>query len=247
MRLSRLWESPVVTARDRKRLLGCLVEEVMLWRDGTAKVIRILVRWHGGATDEFELPSHQAPAVVRDDIDTVALVRRLAAHYPDARTAIILNRQGRRTAKGLAFTAYLVRQLRVRNDIPAWRADRRDPNAPLLSVVEAARELQTTDGTLYRWIRAGIVPAEQPASGAPYRIRMTPELRSQFCDEPPAGFVSLHRAMKRLGVSRQVIWQRIRSGALEARHIRRGSVKGLYVQLGDDRLPLFETAEAGDG
>ncbi len=247
MRLSRLWESPVVTARDRKRLLACLVEEVMLWRDGTAKVIRILVRWHGGATDEFELPSHQAPAVVRDDIDTVALVRRLAAHYPDARTAIILNRQGRRTAKGLAFTAYLVRQLRLRNDIPAWRADRRDTNAPLLSVAEAARELQTTVGTLYRWIRAGIVPAEQPASGAPYRIRMTPELRSQFCDEPPAGFVSLHRAMKRLGVSRQVIWQRIRSGALKARHIRRGSVKGLYVQLGDDRLPLFETPEAGDG
>ncbi len=247
MRLSRLWESPVVTARDRKRLLACLVEEVMLWRDGTAKVIRILVRWHGGATDEFELPSHQAPAVVRDDIDTVALVRRLAAHYPDARTATILNRQGRRTAKGLAFTAYLVRQLRVRNDIPAWRAERRDPDAPLLSVAEAARELQTTDGTLYRWIRAGIVPAEQPASGAPYRIRMTPELRSQFCDEPPAGFVSLHRAMKRLGVSRQVIWQRIRSGALKARHIRRGSVKGLYVQLGEDRLPLFETPEAGDG
>ena len=91
------------------------------------------------------------------------------------------------------------------------------------------------------------MPAEQPAAGAPYRIRMTPELRSQFCDEPPAGFVSLHRAMRRLGVSRQVIWQRIRSGALKARHIRRGSVKGLYVQLGDDRLPLFDTLEAGDG
>ncbi len=48
MRLSRLWESPAVTARDRKNLLACLVEEVMLWRDGTAKVIRILVRWQGG-------------------------------------------------------------------------------------------------------------------------------------------------------------------------------------------------------
>ena len=50
-----------------------------------------------------------------------------------------------------------------------------------------------------------------------------------------------------VSLAHQVIWQRIRSGALKARHIRRGSVKGLYVQLGEDRLPLFETAEAGDG
>ena len=247
MRLSRIWGSPAVTARDRKRLLSCLVEEVMIWRDSTEKVIRVLVRWHVGAADEYELPSHQRPEVVRDEIETVALVRRLASHYPDARTATILNRQGRRTAKGFVFNGYHVRQLRTRHDIPAWCASKREPDAPLLGVDEAARELDTTKGTLYRWIREGIILAEQPAAGAPYRIRMTPELRSQFCDEPPAGFVSLHAAMRRLGVSRQTIWQRIRSGELKARHIRRGSVKGVYVHLGEARLPLLDDAELHDG
>ena len=246
-RLSELWEAPVVTARDRKRLLSCLVEEVVLWRDGEAKVIRILVRWHGGATDEYELPSHQAPEVAADDIETVDLVRRLVEHYPDARTAIILNRQGRRTIRGFPFTRLQVFKLRRRNSIPAWRADMRDPDAPLLSVAEAARELETTAVTLYRWIREGIVAAEQPAAGAPYRIRMTQKLRQQFCDAPPEGFVSLHAAMQRLGLSRQTIWQRIRSGELEARHIRRGAVKGLYVHPGEDRLPLLDGLELNDG
>ena len=91
----------------------------MLWRDGEAKVIRILMRWHGGATDEYELPSHQAPEVAGHDLETVGLVRRLAEHYPDARTAIILNRQGRRTIRGLPFTSRRVFELRTRNGIPA--------------------------------------------------------------------------------------------------------------------------------
>ena len=207
-------------------------------------MIRILVRWHGGATDEYELPSHQAPEVACDNIDTVELVRRLAEHYPDSRTAVILNRQARRTIKGLPFTKYLVSQLRVRHAIPAYRAGKGDLGAPMLSIAEAAKELKTTTGTLYRWVREGIVPAEQVAGGAPYRIRMTPKLREQFCDEPPEGFVSLHAAMRRLGVSRQRVWQRIRSGELEARKIRRGPVKGLYVRVGqEDSLPLFDDTE----
>ena len=76
---------------------------------------------------------------------------------------------------------------------------------------------------------------------------MTQKLRQQFCDAPPEGFVSLHAAMQRLGLSRQTIWQRIRSGELEARHIRRGAVKGLYVHPGEDRLPLLDGLELNDG
>ena len=160
-RLSCLWEARVVTARDRKRLFSCLVEEVVLWRDSEEKMIRILVRWHGGVTDEYELPSHQAPEVACDNIETVELVRRLAEHYPDSRTAVILNRQGRRTIKGLPFTKYLVSQLRVRHAILAYRGGKGDLDAPMLSIAEAAKELKTTAGTLYRWVREGTASGER--------------------------------------------------------------------------------------
>jgi hypothetical protein len=59
----------------------------------------LTLRWRGGAITELEIDLPRSnPPTVRADEDTIALVRRLAAHYPDAIITGILNRQGRRTA-----------------------------------------------------------------------------------------------------------------------------------------------------
>ena len=106
---------------------------------------------------------------------------------------------------------------------------------------EAALELGISDATLYRWINAGILPSVRPdVSGAPLRIRMGADFRSRFHLDPPEGFVPLREAMQRLGVSRQTIWQRAASGQLESCHVKRGAVRGLYVRLEADGLPLFD-------
>ena len=59
--------------------------------------------------------------MARTDEGTVDLVRRLAAHYPDATIAGILNRQHRRTARGLSFTAGRVQSLRFHWGIPSHK------------------------------------------------------------------------------------------------------------------------------
>ena len=59
----------------------------------------LTLRWRGGLLSELDVPlprSHPAP--IRTEEDTVELLRRLAAHYPDTVIAGILNRQGRTTA-----------------------------------------------------------------------------------------------------------------------------------------------------
>ena len=246
-RLERLWQAPGVTARDRKRLLACLAEEVLLQIDRDAGLVRIVLRWRGGLVDEFDLPLQQRRnAPVQDDRDTVELVRCLARQYNDSETAGMLNQRGRRTARGLPFSRDRVRRLRISHDIPAFAPSAGDREAPVLSVAAAARALQTSATTLYRWIRAGLVASEQDAPGTPCRIRLTESLRRGFCDTPPAGYVPVHTAMKRLGVTRQRIWQRVRDGELEACHIRHGAVRGLYVRLGEDRqLPLLDFADEG--
>ena len=66
------------------------------------------------------------------------------------------------------------------------------------------------------------------------------DFRSRFRLEPPEGFVPLREAVQRLGVSRQTVWQRVASGKLESCHVKRGAVRGLYVRLEADRLPLFD-------
>jgi hypothetical protein len=72
------------------------------------------------------VPFRRQPPKIRADEDTIGLIRRLAVHYPDAQIAGILNRQHRRTAKGLSYTPARVQTLRFRNDIPGRRPSR-DP------------------------------------------------------------------------------------------------------------------------
>ena len=102
--LQSVWEVSTTTARDRKELLRTLLEEVIVTVFKAQHRARLTLRWRGGSlTDvDVDLP-RQKPAFVRTDEDTIALVRRLAAYYPDAVTAGILNRQDRHTAYGLSL------------------------------------------------------------------------------------------------------------------------------------------------
>ena len=63
----------------------------------------------------------QAPAKIRTSEDTIALIRRLAAHRPDTVIAGILNRQGRTSARGQTFTASMVSSLRTHWKIPCYQ------------------------------------------------------------------------------------------------------------------------------
>jgi excisionase family DNA binding protein len=47
----------------------------------------------------------------------------------------------------------------------------------------------------------------------------------------PEGYLTMYQAMRRLGVSRQTVWQRVKRGEIEAIHVRRGRKKGLRLKL----------------
>ena len=244
--LARVWDAASTTMRDRKRLLACLMEEVVLSVDRAARQVNAVVYWRGGHIDEFEmpLPKRKVPEPARDDRSTIELIRHLAGYYKDADTAHILNRQERRTAHGLLFSGPLVGELRRRHGIPAYSSGEwaKGDACVLMSVPEASRELGVSQNTLYRWIQRGLVPVVQPdVAGAPMRVPMTAGIREKFCQEPPAGYLPLAVAVKRLGVSRQTIWQRVASGKLDACHVARGAARGLYVRPEDLELPSLGT------
>ena len=230
-RVRELWEHPAVQPRDRKRLLATLLEEAVLRVDREAGRLRLLLRWRGGWIDERELRLRPKPQPRRDASETVDLVRRLVQWYSDERVAAALTRQGRRSARGLRFTKARVRALRRRHGIAGYRPEEQDSSAPLLGVAAAARALGVASSTLYRWIQEGFVAVEEPAPGAPWLVRVDAALRSRVCQSVPQGFVAAAEARKQLRVSRQTLWDRIRSGQLEARRVVRGPHKGLYVQL----------------
>ena len=244
--LPRVWNAPTTSNADRKRLLGCLLEQVALEHCEEDGRITASVEWRGGLVDELEFPKivPAPPQPKRTDASTLDLIRNLSRHYNDRTVARVLNKHGRRSARGLPFSVELVRGLRRYHGIPAYVPPKAADGASCVpvSASKAAREFGCDPATVYRWIKAGLVPVDDPGvEGAPLRVRMTDELRARCRPQAPEGFVPVATAMQRLGVSRQTIWNRIRTGQLESCHVTRGRRRGLYVRLPAPCLSLFET------
>jgi len=238
--LKRVWTAPTTTPRDQKELLRTLLEEVIIavYRDEYRA--HLILRWRGELLTELDvnLPRSR-PATVRTDEETVALVRRLATHYPDTVIAGILNKQDRTTARGLRFTANLVGNLRRHWKIPRFQPLAEPPDGELLNIKQAAKILGIAPSTIHRWLNDGFIAGEQITPGAPWQIRLTEELRNRFVDQAPAGYVTMQEATKILGVSRQTVLQRVKDGELDAVHVYRGRRKGLRINVIDNQTDLF--------
>jgi excisionase family DNA binding protein len=236
--LPRLWQAPTTTARDRKELLRALVREVIVTVQEEPRRAGVEIVWEGGARSELSVPLiRRGPEGKRTDEQTVELIRRLAAHHPDHQIAAILNKQGRRTGTGLAFNESRVKHVRQRAGIPAAPAP--DPASELFTVEQAAQELSVSGPTIYRWLRAGLLPGEQTTPHAPWRIRLTDEIRARFVPDVPDGFVPLAEAAKLLGVARQTVLHKVQRGELEAIQVTTGRRKGLRIQVPGVEAGLF--------
>jgi hypothetical protein len=239
--LERVWSAPTTTDRDRKELLRTLLEEVIIAVERDQQQAHLTLRWRGGLLSEIDVHLLRSqPAPIRTKEETVELLRRLAAHYPDAVIAGILNRQGRRTATGMRFTANRVGSLRHHWRIPRFGPPAVPLQGELVTVHKAADILGLAPSTLHRWLNDGFIAAEQLTPGAPWRIRMTDELRSRFVEEAPRGFLPMVDAMRILGVSRQTVLQRVKRGELQAVHVRRGRRKGLRINVPATLPGLFD-------
>jgi hypothetical protein len=109
--LRRVWAAPTTTDRDRKELIRTLLEEVILSVERIPPQAQIRMRWKGGTITELSTPLlRPAYSGIRTDEDTIELLSRLAALYPDDVIAGILNRHGRKTATGERFTGRTCRQ-----------------------------------------------------------------------------------------------------------------------------------------
>ena len=165
----------------------------------------------------------------RTNEDTIELIRKLAAHTTDQQIAAILNKQGRRTGTGLVFNEPRVRSLRLKHRIPA--ASPPNTTSDLFTVEQAADELGVAQTTIYRWLRAGLLPAEQTTPHAPWRIRLTAEVRARFVPDVPDDFLPLDQAAKRLGCARQTVLHKVQRGELHAVQVISGRRKGLRIQV----------------
>ncbi len=237
--IKKIWQAPTTTPRDKKELLQVLLQEVNITVNRAENKAHLLIRWKTDAVFELDvtLPNRNSPTI-RTKQDTLDLVRRLAIHYTDAVIAGILNRQNRSTARGHKFTANRVGNLRRHWNIPRFNGKSSD-DGELVTIQKAASILGIAPSTIHRWLADGFIAGEQITPGAPWRIRMTDELRSKFMENPPDGYVTMKEAKSILGVTRQTVLNRIKTGKLSAVHVRRGKQIGLYIKVTNKQLALY--------
>lgn len=241
--LRAIFDAPTTTPRERKQLVRAMLAEVAVTVDREKRQAELRLCWEGGAITNLtvELPRLGAPWRATD-VDTIELVRRLAVHYDDTTIAAILARQHRRTGTGLTFTKARVSELRKTHRIPAHRpaVSPSGDDGEVVGVVKAAHELGVGVGTIYRWLADGFIAGEQDTSGAPWRIRLTDELRAKVADQVPEGWLPLNQAAEALGVARQTVLHKVQRGELSAVYARRGRRHGLRIQVKPDPAGLFD-------
>jgi DNA invertase Pin-like site-specific DNA recombinase/predicted DNA-binding transcriptional regulator AlpA len=239
--LQTVWQAPTTAPRDQKELLRALLEEVIITTHRAEQRAHLTLRWRGGTLTELDLDLPRLrPTIVRTDEDTIALVRRLAALYPDTVIAGILNRQERKSAHGHRFTANNVGNLRRHWNIHRFEPPATPPDGELLTIKRAAAALGIAPSTIHRWLNDGFIAGEQLTLGAPWRSRLTDDLRARFVADAPQGYLTMYQAMRLLGVSRQTVLQRVKRGELEAIHVARGRRKGLLIKVMRTQPELFD-------
>jgi DNA invertase Pin-like site-specific DNA recombinase/predicted DNA-binding transcriptional regulator AlpA len=239
--LHLLWTATTTTDRDRKELLRTLLEEVLIDVNKADGQAHLTLRWRGGAITPLalSLPRYR-PSGPKTDEDIITLLPRLAALYPDEVIAGILNRQGRKTAKGERFTANQVGSLRRYRNIPRFQPPAEPPNGELATIRRTAQILGMNTSTIHRWLNDGFIAGEQVTPGAPWQIRITDELRERFVEQTPPGYLPMLETTLKLGVSRQTVLHRVKRGELQAVLVIRGRRKGLYIKALDPNPTLFE-------
>ena len=222
LELGAVWDADATTHRDRKRLLRCLIEEVQLSTEEEHYTIRVV--WKGGATTKRELVRGPAGWARRTPEETVDLVRQLAVEFDDAQIARILNKQGRRSGRGIAFTKAAIKSLRGKNKIPVCtKLIVTDPRHGPFNAEQAAQQLGVSMSTVHHWLRDGILVGEQLTPGAPWRIVLTDAIRDRLAGgQAPAHWVGVAEAARRLGVSTSHVAYWVKSGKLDAMRVTVG-------------------------
>ena len=185
--LPRVWHDPRTPARDRKRMLRLLVDDVTLLRDD---VIRVSIRWRGGATRQIECPLPLgAPDLRRTPAAVVEQVRTLATEQTDAQIAGTLNGRWLRTGTGLPFSRLRVRMLREAYDIDSYAAHL--TGTGWLTAPQMAELLDVHPATAKRFARQGVLRAVRADD------------RGTLLFEPPTGPLPGAHPGKRLRDRRQ--------------------------------------------
>ena len=163
-----IWNYPASSSELRKRILRTVLKEVVAnVKDGK---IRLVLHWEGGDHSEVEVDQRRSGQHrFVTEVETERLIEELSRMMSDSKLAALLNRLGKRTARGYSWTQGRVCAFRNDHSIPVYKEGERQLRGEL-TLDEAARFLQVSAMGVRRLIKRKILPAKQICVGAPWVI-----------------------------------------------------------------------------
>jgi hypothetical protein len=166
--LPRIWHAPTTEAKDRKRMLRLLINDITVEKPAPKQLL-VHIRWQGGACSDLQV---QLPPNVADRLrypaTIVHQVRDLAQRLSDGEIADRLNHEGQVSALGRPFTVSMIQWIRFRYQIP--KATLKHPQE--LTVQQVAERFGVSWHVVYYWINRGVIRARRLRAGAPFWITL---------------------------------------------------------------------------
>ena len=167
----RLWIAPTTAPRDRNRMLRVLVRDITVSKGPEPKIVRLHIRWQGGATETLEVRRRpNRPDAIRYPDPFVTRIRELAVTHRDDEIVQLLNAEGRQSSTGKPLTQSMIKWLRYKHQIPAPQ-----PPDDTLSVRQVCERYGVSHWVVYYWIDRGAIAAEQHKPNTPYSLTISNE------------------------------------------------------------------------
>ena len=170
--ITQAWKEGVLTAAQRKALLRCLVDKVVVRRQGGGSV-DVRVVWKGGdtSTEAVAVPTASWADLVNVTALGEAIERLTREGKTDQEIADALTAQGYRSPRRQAVSVHMVLRLRLRRQVLRPRK-RQQSVAGYLTVRQLAERLQITSSWIYEGIYKGKIDVARDPT---WKVYLFPE------------------------------------------------------------------------
>jgi DNA invertase Pin-like site-specific DNA recombinase len=166
--LTRTWNDPKVDAKTKKRVLRCLIHEIVVDLDEAIHEVILIVHWMGGVHTELRVGKRRrGQNGTQTAKDLVDAVRVLALVCDDDMIAGVLNKNGLKTGRGNRWNKERVKSLRSDHDIAA-RGTGPERSERWMALKYAAAYTELSASALRRAAARGEIPSQHPLPAGPW-------------------------------------------------------------------------------
>ncbi len=165
--LDKIWNDPKCDNQTKKRIVRCLIKEVVVDVDDSAFEVVLMIHWIGGVHTELRVPRRRRGKATATSAKAIDAVRSLARICNDDLIAGYLNRNGLKTGRGNRFSRMRVTSLRSKNQIACFSEETKQSEG-WVNLTEAAKILEISNRTLRIAIENGEIRGEHPLPDGPW-------------------------------------------------------------------------------